>query len=154
MTDQPAESAQTSYYALRPTTPVRAWLLTGLGLALGGLAMWVGLPEPRRIVLIIAGVILLIVALILAVVAASFTSSRTTHVVLSDEGFEVSGPGYHKAGDWRDVSAVAATPDGARLVITQGHVDRTFIQAPGGAVDDRMRALTDEIAERLNRRAR
>ena len=49
------------------------------------------------------------------------------------------------------VSAVSATPDGARLVITQGHVDRTFIQAPGGAVDKRLRALTDEIAERLGR---
>ena len=151
MAETDSEVAQTSYYALRPATPVRAWGLAVLGVALGGLALWIGWPEPRRMVLVVAGAIVALAGLVLAAVAATFINSRTTHVVLSDDGFEVSGPDYHKSGEWREVSAVSATPDGARLVITQGHVDRTFIQAPGGAVDKRMRALTDEIAERLGR---
>lgn len=62
---------------------------------------------------------------------------------------EVSGPGYHKSGAWIDVDAVSATPDGSRLVIARGRVDRTFIQAPGGKPDDQMRAITDDISRRM-----
>ena len=47
------------------------------------------------------------------------------------------------------MDSVSATPDGARLVIGQGHIERTFIQAPGGIADDQMKALTADLSSRL-----
>ncbi|MGI5952087.1 MAG: hypothetical protein ACOX61_09650 [Brooklawnia sp.] len=140
----------TAYYALQPRTPARAWVLAvslivvGVVLVLAG-----GLGETRNTVLLVIGVVVGLVGVAMAIAAAAFVQSRTLHVRLTPEGYEVNGPGYHKQGAWMDVDAVSATPDGARLVIARGQVDRTFIQAPGGRGDARMRALSADIAGRL-----
>lgn len=143
------ELGDTSYYTLRPQTPVRAWALAALALVVGVAACLAGWPEPRRIVLVVIGVLVGLLGVALAIAAAAFVSARTVHIVLSPDGYQVNGPGYHKQGSWIDVDEVAATPDGARLVISSGHVDRTFIQAPGGVADERMQAITTDITRRL-----
>lgn len=140
---------ETSYYALRPRTPVRAWVVAGLAFVVGAAFLLIGWPEPRNVVLIVLGAVAALGGLALGITAGAFVSSRTLHVVLSPEGYEVSGPGYHKDGSWIDVDAVSATPDGSRLVIARGRVDRAFIQAPGGETDERMQAITEDIAARL-----
>lgn len=145
----PAASG-TTYYALRPRTPSRAWLLAGLFVVAGVAAVVAGVGEPPSSVALVLGVLVGLAGIGLAVAAAAFVQSRTQHVVLSDEGFEVTGPGYHRSGVWLDVDAVSATPDGSRLVIAQGHVDRTFIQSPGGRADATMQALVADITARLN----
>lgn len=141
---------QIRQYALRPKNPVRAWVLAAAGLIIGIATLSLGLSgETTNVVLVVVGVVLTAFGLILGIAALAFISNRTLYVVLSPEGFEVSGPGYHKSGSWIDVDAVSATPDGARLVIGSGHIERTFIQAPGGVANDQMKALTEDIAARL-----
>ena len=142
-------SGDPTYYALRPQTPVRAWVIAGLALVAGGAALLAGWPEPRKLVLMVIGALVGVAGLALAITAAVFLQTRTLHITLSPDGYEVSGPGYHKSGAWIDVDAVSATPDGSRLVIARGRVDRTFIQAPGGKPDDQMRAITDDISRRM-----
>lgn len=139
-----------SYYALRPKAPVRAWLLAIVLVVGGGVAAMAGSSEPRTVWLIVLGVVLLVAGVALGITSVAFVSSRTLHIVLSSEGFEVTGPSYHKSGAWIDVDSVSTTPDGARLVIAQGRVDRTYIQVPGGTADARMRQITADIAARLN----
>ena len=140
----------TSYYALRPRTPVRAWVLAIVLLGVGVLLIVLGWrAELRNTVLVVIGVVVGLLGLAMAIGAASFVQARTLHVALSPSGFEVNGPGYHKDGAWIDVDAVSATPDGARLVIARGQVDRTFIQSPGGSADAQMQALRNDIAARL-----
>lgn len=139
----------TSYYALRPRTPVRAWVIAVLAVVAG---IWVGVvgwQDPRQIAVLVVGVLLGLSGVALGIIAAAFVSSRTLHINLSPQGYEVSGPGYHKDGAWIDVDAVSATPDGSRLVIARGQVDRVFIQAPGGEADAQMQAITDDISARL-----
>ena len=145
---EPPDSAATSHYALRPTTPVRALVLAGCCLLFGALGAFFGVQNANS-VLVALGVALAVAGVALTITAVVFVSSRTTHITLSPEGFEVSGHGYQKSGAWLDVDKVASTPDGTRLVISQGHVDRTYIQAPGCRLDDRMRAITADIAARL-----
>lgn len=140
----------TSYYALRPRTPLRAWLLAGLLLVAGIAGVVVGLGEPRRPVILALGVLAAAAAFALVIAALAFVQSRTQHVVLSPEGFEVTGPGYHRSGAWLDVDAVSATPDGTRLVIAQGKVDRTFIQSAGARSDAVMKALVDDLIKRVS----
>lgn len=142
---------ETAYYALRPRRPVRAWVLAILLLLIGALMLTLGWrADPRNTVLVVIGVVAGVLGLAMAIVAASFVQARTLHVTLTPDGFEVNGPGYHKAGSWIDVDTVSATPDGARLVIARGQVDRTFIQAPGGTPGDLMRELTADISARLH----
>ena len=43
-------SGDPTYYALRPQTPVRAWVIAGLALVAGGAALLAGWPEPRKLV--------------------------------------------------------------------------------------------------------
>lgn len=140
---------ETSYYALRPRTPVRAWAVCVLLVVVGVAAGLVGWSEPRQMVLVVGGVVAVLAGLALGITAATFVSSWTLHIVLTPEGYEVSGPGYHKSGSWVDVDAVSTTPDGSRLVIAKGLVDRTFIQCPGGEADERMRAVAEDITARL-----
>ena len=59
---------------------------------------------------------------------------------------EVLPPGAH---GWFQHGHAEWSPDGSRLVIARGRVDRTFIQAPGGKPDDQMRAITDDISRRM-----
>lgn len=150
MTQATSGDPQTNHYALKPQNPVRAWALAA-GLLITGIALlWLGLGGSATVVWqVIVGAVLAVFGLGLGVAALTFVSNRTLYVVLSPDGFQVSGPGYHKSGAWIDVDSVSATPDGARLVIGSGHVERTFIQAPGGVADDQMKALTDDIAVRL-----
>lgn len=140
---------ETSYYALRPSTPVRAWVIAVLAMAAGVWVCLTGWQDPRNTLTIVAGAALALGGVALGMTAAAFVSSRTLHIVLSPQGYEVSGPGYHKEGAWIDVDAVSATPDGSRLVIARGQVDRVFIQAPGGEADAQMQAITDDISARL-----
>jgi len=142
-----------AYYALRPKAPVRAVVLAAVLAIAGAVLCWLGWPEPRNLPLGIAGAVAAAVGVALGIAAVAFVSSGTLHIVLSDDGFDVSGPGYHKGGAWIDVTGVSATPDGSRLVIAQGLVDRTFIQCPGGVADERMRALTLDVSARLAERA-
>lgn len=141
----------TSYYSLRPRPPVRAWALAVVLTVGGVLAVVVGWPAPHLVPLLVFGGVLTAAGVVLGVVSTVFIASRALRVVLSDDGFEVNGPGYHKQGSWLDVDRVATTPDNARLVISQGHVDRTFIQAPGARPTPQMEALVADIAERLAR---
>ncbi len=150
MTQAASDSEQTSHYALKPRNPVRAWAIAGCLLIAGVVALWTGLAsETTNGVLVIIGAVLAVAGLGLGIAALTFVSNRTLYVVLSPDGFEVSGPGYHKSGAWIDVDSVSATPDGARLVIGQGHIERTFIQAPGSVADDQMKALTADISSRV-----
>lgn len=144
-----SRSGDATYYALRPRTPVRAWAIAGLTLVAGVAAVLAGWPEPRNVALVVVGALLAVAGLALAITAVIFMRTRTLHITLSPDGYEVLGPGYHKSGAWIDVDAVSATPDGSRLVIARGRVDRTFIQAPGGQLDDQMRAIADDIARRM-----
>ncbi len=130
---------------------MRAWAIAACLLIAGVVALWTGLAgETTNGVLVIIGAVLAVAGLGLGIAALTFVSNRTLYVVLSPDGFEVSGPGYHKSGAWIDVDSVSATPDGARLVIGQGHIERTFIQAPGGIADDQMKALTADLSARLH----
>lgn len=141
---------QTSTYALQPRAPLRAWAVTGLALLAGGLCLWSGLgADPTNVLLVVLGSLAVLAGVVMGIAALAFISTCTLRVTLSPSGFEVKGPGYHKQGSWIDVDAVSSTPDGARLVIASGQVERTFIQAPGGQVDAKMHALTEDIAARL-----
>ncbi|WIY82729.1 hypothetical protein [Propionimicrobium sp. PCR01-08-3] len=151
MSDTVAGTDRTSRYALKPQHPVRAWVIAVI-LVLGGAALiWAGLGagDTRNTVVIVVGSIVAVLGVVMGIAALTFVSNSTLYVTLSPDGFEVSGPGYHKSGAWIDVDSVSTTPDGSRLVIGQGHVERTFIQAPGGIADEQMKALTDDIATRL-----
>lgn len=141
----------TSFHTLRPATPVRSWLVVGALGALGAAGLIIGLVIDSLLPLLIAGGVLLFAALVLALVTASFMATRTLQVTLDDDGYQISGPGYRREGQWREVNEVRATPDGFRLVIVSGPVRRDFIQAPSGVGVDEMTALTEEIAERLRR---
>lgn len=152
MADAPQQRDGTAYYALRPRTPVRAWLLSVLLMVAGAVLLVLGWPQEQLVPMVAGGVVLL-AGLVLAILCASLVSSRTMHITFTPDGFEVSGPGYHKGGAWVDVDAVSATPDGSRLVISQGHVDRTFIQAPSGQADAQMRAIAADLSARLSRTA-
>ena len=141
-------SARTTYHALRPEAPVRAWVLACLALVIGVVGLVLGWN--RDLVPIwIAGAALVLAGLFLALIARSFVSSRTLHVTLDSDGFLVSGPGYRREGQWADVDSVHSPPDGSRLVIASGPVKRVYIQAPGGVADERMMAVTKDIANRL-----
>lgn len=138
-------------YALKPANPVRAWIVSALLLVLAILLIWGGVSpgETVRIVMLVLGVIAAVIGLVILASAVFLVKHRTVTVVFSQEGFEVIGPGYYRSGDWIDVDAVSATPDGSRLVIDQGHIERTFIQVPGGVADEQMKALTKDIKRRL-----
>ena len=150
MTQAASGNEHTSHYALKPRNPVRAWAIAACLLIAGVVALWTGLAgEAANVALVVTGAVLAVAGLGLGIPAPTFVSNRTLYVVLSPDGFEVSGPGYHKSGAWIDVDSVSATPDGARLVIGQGHIERTFIQAPGSVADDQMKALTADISSRV-----
>lgn len=153
MTASPHDESA-AYYALRPKTPVRAIVLAAILVVAGGVLCWLGWPGSRSMPLGIAGVVALAIGVVLGIAAVVFVSSGTLHVVVSDDGFDVSGPGYHKSGAWIDVTGVSATADGARLVIARGQVDRTFVQCPGGIANERMQALVDDVSKRVRARDR
>ncbi len=149
MPASPPGFRDSSHYDLRPRTPVRAWVMAGIALVAGVVALVVGWPEPRNLALVVVGALLVVGGLALGITAAVFVRTRTLRITLSPDGYEVAGPGYHKAGAWIDVDAVSATPDGNRLVIARGRVDRTFIQPPRGEAEEQMRAIIDDISDRL-----
>lgn len=141
---------EASYYSLRPARPGRAILILILALVVGGGLLAAGIVS-SSIALIVVGVILLVFAVVLAVLTMTFMSARTVEVELSDEGFEVRGPGYRRSADWSEVTAINATPDGSRLVIACGRVTRVFIQSPQGSSDELIQHLTDDMVGRLQR---
>ena len=143
-------AVDSSYYALRPRTPARAWALAFVAVVGGIGLLTAGWRDPRSTAMIVVGALIALAGLVLAVTTAAFMTSRTVHIVLSPDGFEVNGPGYDKSGSWIDVDSVSATPDGSRLVIASGRVHRTYIQCPGGEADERMAAITADIARRLH----
>ena len=63
-------SGDPTYYALRPQTPVRAWVIAGLALVAGGAALLAGWPEPRKLVLVVIGALVGVAGLALAITAA------------------------------------------------------------------------------------
>lgn len=138
-----------THYDLRPRTPTRAWITAGIALLAGVIAFVVGWSEPRNTVLVVSGAVLALGGAALGITTAVFMRTRTLRITLSPDGYEVFGPGYHKSGAWIDVDAVSATPDGTRLVIARGRVDRTFIQPPRGEAEEQMRAIVDDITDRL-----
>lgn len=144
----PSRPAPESAYALRPQTPVRAWLLASVLVVAGVVVAYLGFRPPRNTVIAVIGIVAGVAGILLGLLAATFVAARTQYVTLTDSGFDVSGPRYHRSGTWDEVTAVNATPDGSRLVISCGLVTRVFIQAPGGN-DPQMAALTDDIVTRL-----
>ncbi len=140
---------ETTYYALRPATPRRAWFIVVI-CAVVGIAMIVNaVSNVHSVAFIIAGTVLVVIALALGIIALTFVSSRVQHIVLNDEKCEVSGPGYRRQALWADVVSLDSTPDGTRMVLTCCDGSRIFLQAPGNVKSPQMEALKAQLSAHL-----
>lgn len=146
-----SDPTNTTYHALRPRPPIRAWMLAVLLATIGAILLIFGVGRTPGLVMAVCGGVLLVLGIALGMLGIIFVNARTVHITLDAQGFQVSGPGYQRSGEWDEVTAVNATPDGARIVIACGRVSRVFIQAPGGVADATMDRIAEEISVHLAR---
>jgi hypothetical protein len=135
-------------YALSPAVPLRP-LIVSVVLALAGVVGCVVGASRKLSVVLVISIAVLAVALVLVLLGLVLTRRNTIRVDLDETGFHVHGPGLDRRGRWSDVTRVATTPDGSRLVIASGPLVRTHIMAPLGGSDPQMKALVEDISRRM-----
>lgn len=139
-------------YTLSAAVPLRPLIVSVVLAVAGVVGCVIGVNRKLSVVLGVS-IAVLAMALLLVVLGLVLTRRNTIHVDLDESGFRVHGPGLDRRGNWSEVTRVATTPDGSRLVIASGPLARTHIMAPLGGSDPQMKALVEDISGRMTNRA-
>ncbi len=141
-------------YTLKPKLPMRA-LVMAIFLAFVGASLLVtNTKQPLHIALVVMGAVALVIAVVFAIGIVVSMRTLAVHVDIDDKGYAILGAGEPRRGTWDEVTNLSTTPDGSRLKISKGMIVRHYVLAPGGAPDEQMAALVDDMRAKLQARGR
>lgn len=138
-------------YVLKPRPPMRAFFLAAILSALGALLVVVAAANHLGAAWITLAFIVLGIGLALGLVGWVSMSRMQTTIKLDDAGYQISGPGVDKRGEWSDVTKVTTSNGDTHLTMYHGEVGRTHIMCPGGQDGRQMAALAQDIADHLDK---
>lgn len=138
-------------FFLKPRPPLRAFLVAALCSLVGGILLLVGLQQGWPWLVNVLTAVVLVAGVGLFAAALVATARLGVRVVISDEGYRITGTHQSHEGEWADVTKVTQAVTGAHLTIYHGNVRRTHLIFPGGPAQSRMQDVADEIMARLER---
>lgn len=138
-------------FILRPRPPLRAFAIAAILSLVGAVMLVFSLQSDWHVVVTVLAVIALALGVVLFAMALVSMARLGVRISLTDEGYHVSGTNQEHSGAWTDVTKVTQAVHGAHVTIYHGNVRRTHLIFPGGAAQQQMQDVVDEITERLNR---
>lgn len=121
-----------STYLIQSRPPVRAFAVAAV-VALAGALLLVGsLAWGWHLLVGVIGGIALAAGVALTVIAFLSIRRLAVRLTLDDDGYTVSGSEVDHSGQWRDVSKVTRSKEGAHVTIYHGPVRRTHLLFPAG----------------------
>lgn len=137
-------------YILQPSPPVRAFAAAAAICAISTALILVSISNEWHILVTVIFSITGVLGLALAGLGIGASQRMKVIVRLEDDGYQVRGAGFSKAGSWADVTKVTETTDGRHITIYHGPVVRTHLLRPSGTDMSHFRELLADISRRLD----